>query len=101
MELKRLDPQDLEMILDTLAEFAAREMPLEKRLEWDRNDECPADVVRALMSPEVGLHLVFIPAEYDGMGGGAYDVYRLSCEFAKIDLGVATTMLAVALGIGA
>lgn len=98
MELKRLDPQDLDMILGTLAEFAAREMPLEKRLEWDRNDECPADVVRAMMSPEVGLHLVFIPAEYDGMGGGAYDVYRLSCEFAKIDLGVATSMLAVALG---
>ncbi len=99
MELVRLDPQDLEVVLDTLREFAEREMPLEKRLEWDRNDECPADVVRAMMSPEVGLHLVFIPAEYDGMGGGAYDVYRLSCEFAKIDLGVATTMLAVALGI--
>ena len=32
------------------------------------------------------------------MGGGAYDVYRLSCEFAKIDLGLATAMLAVALG---
>ena len=29
---------------------------------------------------------------------GAYDVYRLSCEFAKIDLGLATAMLAVALG---
>lgn len=99
MELKRLDPEDLEVILGTLTEFAERAMPLEKRLEWDRKDECPADVVRAMMSPEVGLHLVFIPAEYDGMGGGAYDVYRLSCEFAKIDLGVATSMLAVALGI--
>ena len=32
------------------------------------------------------------------MGGGAYDVYRLSMEFAKIDLGLATAMLAVALG---
>jgi len=32
------------------------------------------------------------------MGGGAYDVYRLSTEFAKIDLGLATAMLAVALG---
>ena len=69
-----------------------------KRLEWDRDDVCPTEVVRAMLSPELGLHLVFIPAEYDGMGGGAYDVYRLSCEFAKIDLGVATAMLAVALG---
>ncbi|MBI2212946.1 MAG: acyl-CoA dehydrogenase family protein, partial [Acidobacteria bacterium] len=98
MELKRLDTADLEMILGTLREFADREMPFEKRLAWDRNDECPAEVVRAMMSSDVGLHLLFIPAEYDGLGGGAYDVYRLSCEFAKIDLGVATSMLAVALG---
>lgn len=98
MELKRLDPEDLEIILGTLREFAEREMPLEKRLKWDREDVCPAEVVRAMLGEEVGLHLVFIPAEYDGMGGGAYDVYRLSCEFAKIDLGVATSMLAVALG---
>ena len=59
---------------------------------------CPEDVVRAMLGPDVGLHLVFLPAEYDGMGGGAYDVYRLSCEFARIDLGLATAMLAVALG---
>ena len=98
MELKRLDQEDLEIILGTLKEFAEREMPLEKRLKWDREDVCPSDVVRTMLSEDVGLHLVFIPAEYDGMGGGAYDVYRLSCEFAKIDLGVATSMLAVALG---
>jgi alkylation response protein AidB-like acyl-CoA dehydrogenase len=51
-----------------------------------------------MLGPEVGLHLVFLPEEFGGMGGGAYDVYRLSCEFAKIDLGLATGMLAVALG---
>lgn len=99
MELKRLDPEDLELVLGNLKDFAAREMPFEKRMKWDRDDVCPTDVVRTMLSPELGLHLVFIPAEYDGMGGGAYDVYRLSCEFAKIDLGVATTMLAVALGL--
>jgi alkylation response protein AidB-like acyl-CoA dehydrogenase len=42
--------------------------------------------------------LPFLPVEYGGMGGGAYDIYRLSCEFAQIDLGLATSMLAVALG---
>ncbi len=99
MELKRLDPEDLEMILGTLKDFAVREMPLEKRIQWDHDDVCPEQVVRAMMGPEVGLHLVFIPEEYDGLGGGAYDVYRLSMEFAKIDLGLATSMLAVALGI--
>jgi alkylation response protein AidB-like acyl-CoA dehydrogenase len=99
MELKRLDTEDLEMILDTLKGFAVREMPLEKRIQWDHDDVCPEEVIRAMMGPDVGLHLVFIPEDYDGMGGGAYDVYRLSMEFAKIDLGLATSMLAVALGI--
>jgi alkylation response protein AidB-like acyl-CoA dehydrogenase len=98
LQLKRLDAEDLELIVKTLKEFAGREAPLDKRLKWDESDICPEDVVRAMLSPEVGLHLVFLPAEYDGMGGGAHDVYRLSCEFARIDLGLATAMLAVALG---
>ncbi len=99
MEQKRLDSEDLEIILQTFREFAEREMPLDKRLEWDREDVCPEQVVRAMLGPEVGLHLVFIPEEHGGMGGGAHDVYRLSCEFAKVDLGLATAMLAIALGI--
>lgn len=98
MELTRLDPGDLELVIKTLKEFCAREAPLEKRIKWDAEDTCPVDVVRAMLGPEVGLHLVFLPADYDGMGGGAWDVYRMSCEFAKIDLGLATAMLAVALG---
>jgi alkylation response protein AidB-like acyl-CoA dehydrogenase len=98
MLLKRLDAADLDLIIKTLKEFTAREAPLDKRLKWDESDTCPADVVRAMLGPDVGLHLVFLPDEYGGMGGGAYDVYRLSMEFAKIDLGLATAMLAVALG---
>jgi len=98
MKLKRMDSEDLEIVLGTLREFAERELPLERRLKWDREDVCPEQLVREMLGPDVGLHLVFIPEEYGGMGGGAYDVYRLSCEFAKVDLGVATAMLAVALG---
>ena len=94
----RLDPDDLDLVLKTLKEFTERETPRDRRLKWDEDDVCPEDVVRAMLGPGVGLHLVFLPAEYEGMGGGAYDVYRLSCEFAKIDLGLATAMLAVALG---
>jgi len=98
MALARLDAGDLDLIVSTLKEFTAREATLEQRLQWDTSDTCPVDVVRAMLGPDVGLHLVFLPVEYDGMGGGAYDIYRLSCEFAKIDLGLATAMLAVALG---
>ena len=98
MTLTRLDPGDLDLIVDTLKEFTGRNTPLGQRMQWDESDTCPADIVRAMLGPEVGLHLPFLPAEYGGMGGGAYDIYRLSCEFAQIDLGLATSMLAVALG---
>ena len=98
MTLARLDPGDLDMIVGTLKEFTDQNTPLDKRMQWDESDTCPADLVRAMLGPEVGLHLPFLPAEYGGMGGGAYDIYRLSCEFAQIDLGLATSMLAVALG---
>ena len=98
MQYKRLDAEDIDLVVKTLKEFTEREAPLERRLEWDKSDTCPEDVVRAMLGPEVGLHLVFLPEEHGGMGGGAYDVCRLSEEFAKIDLGLATAMLAVALG---
>lgn len=98
MPLARLDAGDLDLIVATLKEFTGRETPLDRRLRWDGSDTCPVEAVRAMLGPDVGLHLVFLPVEYGGMGGGAYDIYRLSCEFAKIDLGLATSMLAVALG---
>lgn len=98
MPLARLDAADLDLVVSTLKEFTAREAPLDKRLRWDAADTCPEEAVRAMLGPDVGLHLLFLPGEYGGMGGGAYDVYRLSCEFARIDLGLATGMLAVALG---
>src|SRR5512140_2532249 len=97
-QFTRLDAEDLDLILKTLKEFVDREAPLDKRLAWDEQDVCPEQVVRAMSGPDVGLHLAFLSSEFDGMGGGAYDVYRLSCEFAKVDLGLATAMLAVALG---
>jgi alkylation response protein AidB-like acyl-CoA dehydrogenase len=98
MPPRRLDAADLDLVVATLKEFTGREAPLDRRLRWDATDTCPEEAVRAMLGPDVGLHLLFLPGEYGGMGGGAYDVYRLSCEFAKIDLGLATAMLAVALG---
>jgi len=98
MEFKRLDSDVLDMVLATLREFMDTEAPLEKRLEWDKADHCPEDVVRKMTGPEIGLHLVFVPEEYEGLGGGAWDLYKLSALFAEIDLGIATSMLAIALG---
>ena len=55
--------------------------------------------MQELYDPQhLGLHLVFIPEEYGGLGGSAYDIYRVSELMASIDLGVATGVLATFLG---
>jgi alkylation response protein AidB-like acyl-CoA dehydrogenase len=52
-----------------------------------------------MCSPDkLGIQLLFIPEEYGGMGGGAFDVYCICEEMAHIDLGVATAVLATFLG---
>ena len=51
-----------------------------------------------MLGPEVGLHLLFIPEELGGLGGCAYDIYRVSEDMARLNLGVATAFLATFLG---
>ena len=52
-----------------------------------------------MCSPDkLGIQLLFIPEEFGGFGGGAFDVYCVCEEMARIDLGVATAVLATFLG---
>ncbi len=92
------DAETLDMILSTLQEYAERELTPEYLLELDYKDEFPTRVLEDLYGPNVGLHLLFIPEEYGGLGGGAYDIYRVSEVMASIDLGIATGVLATFLG---
>jgi hypothetical protein len=48
--------------------------------------------------PGHARRVVFIPEEYGGMGGGAFDVYRVCEPWRRIDLGIATGVLATFLG---
>ena len=94
-----LDKETREMILDTLKKYAERKLTNEYLLELDHKDEFPHEVLQELYDPmQLGLHLLFIPEAYDGLGGGAYDIYRVSELMASIDLGVATGVLATFLG---
>ena len=93
------DADTLEMVLSTLHRYAERNLTDDYLLELDHKDEFPAKVLEELYDPMTfGLHLTFIPEEYGGLGGGAYDVYRVSEAMAEIDLGVATGVLATFLG---
>lgn len=85
------------MILESIRDFVAESLPRERLLELDKTHEFPEETVRAMCS-ELGVQLLFIPEAYGGMGGGAFDVYRVCELIAGIDLAVATGVLATFLG---
>jgi alkylation response protein AidB-like acyl-CoA dehydrogenase len=94
-----LDGETREMILDTLRKYAERKLTNDYLLELDHEDRFPDEVLQELNDPmQLGLHLLFIPEEFNGLGGGAYDIYRVAELMASIDLGVATGVLATFLG---
>jgi alkylation response protein AidB-like acyl-CoA dehydrogenase len=93
-----LDAETLELSLKSLRDFAKDRLPDETLRGLDARDECPLEIVHAMCGPELGIPLLFIPEEYGGMGGGAFDVYRVCEEMARIDLGIATAVLATFLG---
>src|SRR4051794_10780987 len=85
----------LKVALTSIDEFAARELPDTLLVELDERDEFPEELVRRMSSgDELGIQLLFVPYEYGGMGGGAFDVYRVCERMAAIDLGLATSELA-------
>jgi len=89
----------LKLSLKSLREFAKKRLPDEVLIDLDARDECPLEIVRHMCSPDkLGIQLLFIPEEFGGMGGGTFDVYCVCEEMARIDLGVATAVLATFLG---
>ncbi len=89
----------LKLSLKSLREFAKKRLPDQELIDLDARDECPLEIVRHMCSPDkLGIQLLFIPEEFGGMGGGTFDVYCVCEEMARIDLGVATAVLATFLG---
>jgi len=89
----------LKLSLKSLHDFAKKRLPEEVLRDLDDRDECPLEIVRHMCSPDkLGIQLLFIPEEYGGLGGGAFDVYVICEQMARIDLGIATSVLATFLG---
>ncbi len=95
-----LKPDILKVALTSIDEFAARELPDSLLIELDEKDEFPEEIVRRMSSgDELGIQLAVRPlTSTAGMGGGAFDVYRICERMAAIDLGLATSELATFLG---
>lgn len=97
-EMTGLDRESLDLVVESIIEYAKANLPDEKLLELDEKDEFPVDIVRDMCGEGLGVQLLFIPEEFGGMGGGAFDVYRVCEQLARIDLGIATGVLATFLG---
>ena len=96
---RNIDPEMFEMILDSIDKLEKDKLPLETKLKLDITGEYPADLIRFIMGPEMGLHLLFISEEYGGLGASAYELAAISERMAKMDLAIATSLLVVCLGM--
>ena len=77
--MARLDAEMLDQILTTLQEYAEKNLPVAKLLEIELGHDFPEKIMKDLYDPgQIGLHLLTIPEEFGGLGGGAYDIYRVS-----------------------
>ncbi|NNF35450.1 MAG: acyl-CoA dehydrogenase [Saprospiraceae bacterium] len=93
-----ISKEELDFIIDAINDFSKEHLTTERLLELDHEDKFPIDEIRQMCGEGLGLHLIFIPEEFEGMGGGAYDSYRVCEAMARIDLGVATGIFATFLG---
>jgi alkylation response protein AidB-like acyl-CoA dehydrogenase len=94
-----ISKKTLALSLKSLRDFAKKRLPDEVLRDLDARDECPLEIVRHMCHPDkLGIQLLFIPEEFGGLGGGAFDVYVICEEMARIDLGIATSVLATFLG---
>jgi len=86
------------MVLQSFREYSERQLSPAALLDLDARNECPEGTIRELCGPELGIQLVFLPEEHGGLGGGAYDIYRTCEALARVDVGIATGVLATLLG---
>ncbi|MBW2525224.1 MAG: acyl-CoA dehydrogenase family protein [Deltaproteobacteria bacterium] len=98
LQTSALDRETLQLTLESIRAFGKAKLGDSALLGFDAADEFPESIVRGMGSAELGIQLLFIPIEYGGMGGGAFDVYRVCELLARIDLGIATGVLATFLG---
>jgi alkylation response protein AidB-like acyl-CoA dehydrogenase len=94
-----LDDDTLGFVLQTLKTVCDRRLGKDVRLELDETEVFPIELVNEMLGPDLGLHLLFLPESAGGLGGGGRDLFRVSEEMARVDLGVATAFLAIALGV--
>jgi alkylation response protein AidB-like acyl-CoA dehydrogenase len=87
--------EEQKMIKD-LARRIAEEKILPVRAELDETEEFPWDIVKELADGD--MFRVFIPEEYQGLGGGCFDLCLVIEELSRVCSGVALAYAVTSLG---
>jgi butyryl-CoA dehydrogenase len=82
--------------LKALARRIAEERILPVRAELDEKEEFPWAIMKDLADSD--MFRIFIPEEYDGLGGGCFDLCLVIEELSRVCSGVAVSYAATALG---
>ncbi|GAI95648.1 unnamed protein product, partial [marine sediment metagenome] len=76
--------------------MVAEEKVLPVRAELDEREEFPREIMKDLASAD--LFRVFIPEEYDGLGGGCFELCLVVEELSRVCSGIAVSYATSALG---
>ncbi|MBN1692916.1 MAG: acyl-CoA dehydrogenase family protein, partial [Dehalococcoidales bacterium] len=87
---------DQQKTIKELARRIAEERVLPVRAELDEKEEFPWDIVKELAAAD--MFRVFVPEEYEGLGGGCLDLCIVTEELSRVCSGIAVTYAASALG---
>lgn len=82
--------------LKSLARRIAEERILPLRAELDEAEEFPWDIIKDLADAD--MFRIFIPEEYEGLGGGCLELCLVVEELSRVCSGVAVSYAASALG---
>jgi len=82
--------------IKALARRIAEERILPVRAALDEKEEFPWDIVKELAAAD--MFRVFVPEQYEGLGGGCLDLCLVTEELARVCSGIAVTYAASALG---
>ncbi|MFC2001424.1 acyl-CoA dehydrogenase family protein [Chloroflexota bacterium] len=80
-----------------LARTIAEEKILPVRAQLDEKEEFPREILKVLADAD--MFRVFVPEEYDGLGGGCLDLCLVVEELSRVCSAVAVSYAAVDLGI--
>jgi alkylation response protein AidB-like acyl-CoA dehydrogenase len=87
---------DEQKTIKSLARQLAEQRILPVRMELDESEEFPWDIIKEIAAAD--LFRIFIPAEYEGLGGGCFELSLVTEELSRICAGVSISFAACALG---